>query len=834
MKTRLTMIAMLMMAMAASMSAQFRSDVYVPLEEGEYRVSFNLASVSQTLGVDAEEYNAVMSEWLNVVRDKKSPYENQKLLYLVPAEGEKTVGGNHAYFDLTADGKMSQEMSAPWMCQVGIEPGQNRLNFMFTLGRDIFTDQWLLKEGNVCHAVFAAEFGGKVATFDISLHVQAGRLGQEVALTTLEKVGEQTVKMQYKAGKKCEQKLDLEAIASLFGGNVKGGNLELYTFADANGAMLTDGHAYEEVAMTTLNENCVEVTGAKKTFRLGYYPMPQAIEVTPVDGFAAGEHATGALLLVADGKYYEVKLDVQFGDSQQEAKNMAVVAGAVECGKFARSLTVRPDNYDPATASFGIPVLAKALGVESSELKAALAAWARGEQMADGSEMVYNLSDHASTSYVAGSGNFCMQRNGRVEKKGEGEWACVMEVDGVLDELHYGLYQTEGALKNGDACNVQLGIYYKGRMATLDLTLNVADNAAGETVALADLKKVGEEVLTGKYDYVKGLRFRLSLDEMAKKFSGTVTGKNLKLYVLTDAEKGLLTDRYSYDLAPTAVLDVEVKEVTDFQSFDCFTLTYSPYQELMVVGVSPDAFKGGQRTSGSVFLVAEGQYVELPLDIEFGNVPTDVQNLDIVGTENVDVKLMVTGDYYTYLDNESGDMALISTAINAQRVAELLGTESPILYAEELDGNDVKLTSRYNASPGQGFWFDTVNGKAYRCAATETGRLGVYYADGEFKWYEMPEGVTVGEKCDVTLYLANTESGKAVKCVMSVEFVNEVGAPNVYYVRRLPLGYGRTTGIAETQTDTQTPTRAIYDLSGRRVQKPTKGIYIRDGKKVLY
>ena len=94
--------------------------------------------------------------------------------------------------------------------------------------------------------------------------------------------------------------------------------------------------------------------------------------------------------------------------------------------------------------------------------------------------------------------------------------------------------------------------------------------------------------------------------------------------------------------------------------------------------------------------------------------------------------------------------------------------------------------------------------------------------------------MTVGEKCDVTLYLANAESGKAVKCVMSVEFVNEVGAPNVYYVRRLPWGYGRTTGIAETQTDTQTPTRAIYDLSGRRVQKPTKGIYIRDGKKVLY
>ena len=41
-------------------------------------------------------------------------------------------------------------------------------------------------------------------------------------------------------------------------------------------------------------------------------------------------------------------------------------------------------------------------------------------------------------------------------------------------------------------------------------------------------------------------------------------------------------------------------------------------------------------------------------------------------------------------------------------------------------------------------------------------------------------------------------------------------------------------GIAETQTDTQTQTSAIYDLGGRRVQKPAKGIYIRDGKKKAY
>ena len=32
----------------------------------------------------------------------------------------------------------------------------------------------------------------------------------------------------------------------------------------------------------------------------------------------------------------------------------------------------------------------------------------------------------------------------------------------------------------------------------------------------------------------------------------------------------------------------------------------------------------------------------------------------------------------------------------------------------------------------------------------------------------------------------------------------------------------------------ETNTANIYDLNGRRVQTPTKGIYIRDGKKKAY
>lgn len=54
-------------------------------------------------------------------------------------------------------------------------------------------------------------------------------------------------------------------------------------------------------------------------------------------------------------------------------------------------------------------------------------------------------------------------------------------------------------------------------------------------------------------------------------------------------------------------------------------------------------------------------------------------------------------------------------------------------------------------------------------------------------------------------------------------------------VKGLSLSFGDgTTGIAATLTETPAATNApLYDLSGRRVVKPTRGIYIQGGKKVL-
>jgi hypothetical protein len=52
--------------------------------------------------------------------------------------------------------------------------------------------------------------------------------------------------------------------------------------------------------------------------------------------------------------------------------------------------------------------------------------------------------------------------------------------------------------------------------------------------------------------------------------------------------------------------------------------------------------------------------------------------------------------------------------------------------------------------------------------------------------------------------------------------------------RRLSIVFdGETTGISTVKTDADTKDAAVYDLQGRRVMQPTKGLFIVNGKKVV-
>ena len=64
-------------------------------------------------------------------------------------------------------------------------------------------------------------------------------------------------------------------------------------------------------------------------------------------------------------------------------------------------------------------------------------------------------------------------------------------------------------------------------------------------------------------------------------------------------------------------------------------------------------------------------------------------------------------------------------------------------------------------------------------------------------------------------------------------FDEEVDSSVEQLSRRLVFDFGDETSIDEVKTENANVKTAVYDLSGRRVQKAQKGIFIQNGKKVI-
>ena len=143
-------------------------------------------------------------------------------------------------------------------------------------------------------------------------------------------------------------------------------------------------------------------------------------------------------------------------------------------------------------------------------------------------------------------------------------------------------------------------------------------------------------------------------------------------------------------------------------------------------------------------------------------------------------------------------------------------------------------TCRYNAAPGQGFWFETEGQNAYRTSFHRMGtRIGMYYSDGSFKWYEAPFTDTkIGDKYTINLYFTNPNKDTAVRYIVNVEFVDEINNTQLCHARRLPAGMETPTGIENLTPAHFQGEGVIFNLQGLRINGLQKGLNIVDGKKV--
>ena len=843
-------------------SAQFETTVSVGVKDFDtYHVMFNFEDVCQSLGVEPEEFGHILEVWLDPYPtlnwpEEYSKYESQKFMYLMTGDGKQMTGQQHRSFYLSDDGGIAAPDNEYWTCAISIDRRLNRLDFEFNMAYDYtdFTHRYepLPKGeiGDTFRYTFGIENAGKQATFDITFNMVPEFGGNTLPIESFEKVGEQEVRLKYLAGKTSHTtRLNLEEIAKVFGGNVRGGNLGLYLMKKLVPGAMTERFIYCREPRMLLSDWMAEnyYHGDPRALYMVYVSATGELILYPGNesNFEKGEHLTGSAYLVAEGKCYELKLDLQIGDSEQEAKNMAVVEKAEPCGTFSRTLTVAPESGAAgerfeSRASFSLPVLAKALGADCDKLTEAIKYWMKGNNQKDGTEIIYNLTDHASSEYCPwGPGSFMMTKGGKAVRSG-GDYTWIMELDGAMNELQFNLWQEFGKLTDGDVCHTRLGLYYEGRMVTLDLTLNMKKGARGAHVELAGMKKVGEQAVTGKLTSMKRrLESPLALDSIASLFSSGVAGKGLKLYAMANAEKGLLTDRFTYEKSPCACLNVEGKLLASIRSYDYFSVTYQPYQQLIYIDSNSDDLQGGQKTSASLFLSDGEEYYELMLDLQFGEETDMRESFDIVATEHLSAQLMPTNSYYTYYDRENKSYALVSTPIDEAKLTEQLGTETPMLFTERVDENGtMTMTSRYNCAPGQGFWFGLQDGQAQWNLYSHTGYIGVYYTEGTFKWYEEPYPILpVGKTFRVNLYMANLMQGTAVKYEIDVEIVKEIETPSIAYVHRLPQGLstvGEANSIHNAECIMQNESGAVYDLQGRRLNAvPEKGMYIQGGKKIV-
>ncbi len=150
--------------------------------------------------------------------------------------------------------------------------------------------------------------------------------------------------------------------------------------------------------------------------------------------------------------------------------------------------------------------------------------------------------------------------------------------------------------------------------------------------------------------------------------------------------------------------------------------------------------------------------------------------------------------------------------------------------ATELSGTQNGVTVSYNKAQGSNFYCNDTHVRLY-----PGNTLTVSVGQGTLKSIEIT--TQSGENSNtVTASVGSMEgltwTGDASSVVFSVD--GNSGHRRFSKISVLVSGAGEPSAIDLVQTDTRLDgQRVIYDLSGRRVTNPTRGIYIVDGKKIV-
>lgn len=398
----------------------------------------------------------------------------------------------------------------------------------------------------------------------------------------------------------------------------------------------------------------------------------------------------------------------------------------------------------------------------------------------------------------------------------------------------------EGA-KEGDENHVLIALNNKGRMVNFDITLSLTHDTYGADVQLDGMKCVGKLTLTSDdaFQATKGKqRFKINMHDVLKCFSAkTITPYNIGTYVMRDLENRLLTDYGTYsDSENTVFLSAEGLDYdSDKNKRNCMFSLNNITGEFEV-SYSAMAFAGGERVFIPIFLGDGKEYYELNLNLQLGSPDDILPDLNIVSTQQLEARLMVTSGLETVNVPDVWYYNLVKTPVDISLLEELLGTTNPSLYAESIKDGEVVYTNAYSLS--NGYWFTPLGETSYATSYNMRAIFGLFYSDGTIKWTETDlfENKHVGDTYKANIFFVNPDNKKAVKYELSICFVEDYPISDIEKALVYQLPYRKddteTTAIRSIEV-LPNISHPVYNLQGQLLHRFQPGLNIVDGKKIL-
>ncbi len=392
-----------------------------------------------------------------------------------------------------------------------------------------------------------------------------------------------------------------------------------------------------------------------------------------------------------------------------------------------------------------------------------------------------------ATSSTANNGGWWFNSSGYVTSWGSNS-AIFIEPYTEDDYSLLSIGQYPGGTAAGDVYTVTLYATYGTNIYSLNITYTITEK---EDIVLDEMTNMGtrtitvEQLLDSSYAWSdsEGLSFSV-IEELIGTTSPTLLG------VDTD---GLNTDSYTMDPTPGFWLTSD-GYVTSWgsDSYWGFSIGYEASStELLFNCIQfPDLTAEGDIYNGTFYLVNSSENKMMTINLVYKIVSEIVTYTEVGDTTLV---LSVSSDEKSF-------------AIDIPGIAELMGVTEDELY----DSYCLCATSGYTTTntPSGGLEFN-LSGE---CVEPGDGVFGIYIENGEIYTFSNAD---IEDDFKATAQICFQLN--SCRYIIDITFLSE----DLY------------TGINNVEVAAPSKSNAIYDLSGRRVSKAVKGVYIQNGVKIL-